>query len=74
MLIMEAKDIYKTIQDIFQTVEQSHFPDVSQFLTSFADLGESKKPGFIYFGDEKMCFKERLPEYQEILINEFLAD
>jgi len=39
MLIMEAKNRYKTIQGIFQTVEQPYFPDISQLLTPFEDLG-----------------------------------
>ncbi len=44
------------------------------YQISFVDVGQSKKTDFIYFGDEKISFKERLPEYQEILIYEFLAD
>ncbi len=71
---MEIKDIYKTIQDIFLPIEQPHFPDISRLLISFEDLGQTKKNRLIYFGDEKISFKERLPEYQEILINESLAD
>ncbi len=70
---METKEIYKTIQNIFQPTEQPHFPDISRLLTPFANIGEIEKPLFLYEGTEEIPFSERHPEYQKIFINEFLT-
>ncbi len=37
----------------------------------FSSIDESTKTEYIYIGNEKIPFKERLPEYQTILIQEF---
>jgi hypothetical protein len=71
---METKDIHKTIQSIFQPFEQPQFPDLSTLLTPFKNLNENGKPQFLYGGTEVIPFKERLPEFQEIFIHEFLTE
>ena len=71
---METEEIYKTIQGIFQPTETHQFPDISRLLTPFTEISEIEKPRFLYDGTEEIPFNERLPEYQEILINEFLTD
>jgi hypothetical protein len=69
---MESKELYNTIQSIFQPTEQPHFPDISRLLTPFGNVGDNEKPRFIYDGTEQIPFKERLTAYQEIFIHEFL--
>ena len=70
---METKDMHKTIQSIFQPSEQPQFPDVSKLLTHFRNLSENERPQFLYDGSEEIPFNERLPEFQEIFIHEFLT-
>jgi hypothetical protein len=71
---MESEEICKIMHAIFQPTEQPRFPEMSQILTPFSELSENKETRYIYVGSEKIPFKERLPEYQEILIHEFLMN
>ncbi len=41
-------------------------------IIPFSELGESKKPSYIYKGDEDICFKKRYPVYRKLLLDEFV--
>ena len=41
------------------------------FVINFSDFSPSEKLGYIYFGDEKISFRERDLLYQSIIRNEF---
>jgi len=52
---------------------EENFPDISQFIISFDVVFKIFNPPDIYDGDEVIPFKEKDPEFREILIHEFLS-
>jgi len=68
---MTTEDIYKIIQEIFKTMESPIIPDISNAFIPFSNIPNKTNCKYIYDGFEKIPFKERLQEYQEIFICEF---
>ncbi len=68
---MASDNIYKIVQEIFQLSEQDPTSDISTVSVPFSNVGNTIVHTYIYFGNEKIPFNRRHPEYQEILINEF---
>jgi hypothetical protein len=48
-----------------------HYFSLSNCVIPFSSLSKNKKTSWIYFGNEKISFKERHPEFRMILRNEF---
>jgi hypothetical protein len=42
-----------------------------KIIIPFSKFGNSKNSSYIYDGTEKIKFREKLPLYQDILLNEF---
>ena len=53
---------------IFDGIDEYNY--LSKVLIPFSQFFIQKKPD-IYSGNEKICFKERDPEYKKILLKEF---
>ena len=68
---MASDNIYKIVQEIFQFSEQDPTSDISTVSVPFSNVGNTIVQTYIYFGNEKIPFNRRHPEYQAILINEF---
>ena len=69
---MAADNIYKIVQEIFESSELPIRTDVSRAFVPFSKVSTNKESKYIYIGSEKMPFKERDPNYQKIFIYEFL--
>ena len=70
---MAADNIYKIVQEIFESSElPERRTDVSRAFVPFSLVSTNKESKYIYIGSEKMPFKERDPNYQKIFIYEFL--
>ena len=48
-----------------------HYFSLSSCVIPFSSLSKNKQSSCIYFGNEKIPFKERHPEFRMILRNEF---
>lgn len=59
-------------REIINQFEKDFYPDISEAVISFTNIGIKDESKFIYDGHEKIPFNERHSTYQEILINEFL--
>ena len=70
---MASDNIYKRVQEVFQFSEQDPISDLSTISVPFSNVGSTIVCNYIYFGNEKIPFTKRLPEYQEILTNEFVC-
>ncbi len=68
---MASDNIYKIVQEIFRFSEQDPTSDLSTVSVPFSNVGNTIVCTYIYFGNEKIPFARRHPEYQEILMNEF---
>ncbi len=68
---MTSEDIYKIVQEIFKTMESPIITDISDAFIPFSNIPNDTNCRYIYDGYEKIPFKERHQEYQEILIYEF---
>ena len=65
---VEKKEQTFPIYDTY--IENSiNFDDI---IIPFSDLGESKRPSYIYEGDENISFKKRHPVYRKLLVDEFI--
>ena len=71
---MAVENIYKIVQEIFETSELPTKHDISKAFIPFSSISTKMKTMYIYKGYEKIPFKERLPEYQLIICNEFLVN
>ena len=69
---MSSKPIKRKHEEVrkFEVTVEDHF-DLRRAVISFSRLPEYSAPEYIYTGQEKIPFKERHPEYQSILRNEF---
>jgi hypothetical protein len=68
---MASDNIYKIVQEIFRFSEQDPTSDISTVSVSFSNVGNTIVHNYIYFGNEKIPFNNRHPEYQKIFMNEF---
>ncbi|MFX1277592.1 MAG: hypothetical protein ACFE9Z_09565 [Promethearchaeota archaeon] len=71
---METEDFYKQIPVIIYPTGEPPITDLTKFSIPFSSFSEVEKTEYIYFGSEKMSFKDRHPEYRRILIYEFLTE
>ncbi|MHA2181840.1 MAG: hypothetical protein ACXAAH_10485 [Promethearchaeota archaeon] len=69
MAIEEKITIFLEVIDQF---EEEFYPDISEAVISFSNIGEKDESKYIYHGHEKMHFNERHLKYQKIFIHEFL--
>ena len=69
---MAVDNIYKIVQDIFETSELPTKPEISKAFIPFSRISTNMETVYIYKGLEKITFKERHPEYQLIFCNEFM--
>ena len=69
---MIAKDFFKIYQEFFEPTDQQTILDYSRAFIPFSSINEPSSSKYIYFGNEKIPFKERHPEYQKLFIYEFL--
>ena len=70
---METEDFYNQIPVIIYPTGESPIPDLTRFTIPFSAFGEFKKTEYIYFGHEKILFRDRHPEYRQIFMDEFLT-
>ncbi|MHA1884448.1 MAG: hypothetical protein ACW96S_05310 [Promethearchaeota archaeon] len=56
-----------------EEISDEKFPDISKFIIPFNVVFNIFNPPDIYDGDEVIPFKEKDPEFQEILIHEFIS-
>ena len=69
---MAVDNIYKIVQEIFETSELPNKPEISKAFIPFSRISTNMETVYIYKGFEKIPFKERHPEYQHIFCNEFM--
>ena len=69
---MAVDNIYKIVQEIFETSELPNKPEISKAFIPFSRISTNMETVYIYKGFEKIPFKERHPEYQLIFCNEFM--
>ena len=69
MAIEEKITIFLELIDQF---ENQFYPDLSEAVVSFSDVGEKNEEKYIYHGHERIPFNERHPTYQKLFIREFL--
>jgi len=69
---MSSKSVKREHEEVikFEVMVEDHF-DLRRAVISFSKLSEHSTPEYIYTGQEKIPFKNRHPEYQSILRNEF---
>ncbi len=65
--------IEKIFLERFEPTDQQIILDCSKAYMPFSNISESTKSEYIYIGNEKIPFNERHPEYQDLLIHEFLT-
>lgn len=70
---METEDFYKRIPVIIYPTGEPPILDLTRLSIPFSAFSEVKKTEYIYFGHERMLFKDRHPEFRQILIHEFLT-
>jgi len=70
---MALGDSFKITQEIIDNFEDTYYVDLTDAITPFSKLNNNENVLYIYFGFEKIPFKLRDPEYQEILIAEFVS-
>ena len=58
--------------EIIEQFEDDFYPDISEAVVSFSDLGNKVECEYIYHGHERIPFNERHSTYQKIFIREFL--
>ena len=69
---MSSKSVKRKHEDVrkCEVAVEDHF-DLKRAVISFSKLSEYSTPEYIYTGQERIPFKNRHPEYQSILRNEF---
>jgi len=71
---MSSGKIEKFYNDVLKSRYNNsvdHYFSLSNCVVSFSSLSKNKLTSWIYFGNEKIPFKERHPEFRMILRNEF---
>ncbi|NVM34412.1 MAG: hypothetical protein HWN81_02375 [Candidatus Lokiarchaeota archaeon] len=66
---MSSKTLDKKFEDNIEESIAKQPVNLKEFVIPFSEFIRSEK--YIYFGSEKIPFKERHPVYQVILRNEF---
>ena len=69
---METEEIYTIYHGSYEPSEKPPFLNISQILVPFSDINEAKRTKYIYLGYERITFNQRHPEYQRILVQEFI--
>lgn len=70
---MSSKTIKKKIPDITKDQLSKKRPiNLKEITISYSKFFDHVNPSYIYSGSEKIPFCERHPEYQNILLNEFV--
>lgn len=71
---MSSGKIEKFYNDVLKSRYNNsvdHYFSLSNCVVSFSSLSKNKQTSWIYFGNEKIPFKERHPVFRMILRNEF---
>ena len=66
---MSSKTLDKKFEDTVEEDTVKEPVNLKEFVIPFTEFGKSVE--YVYFGPEKIPFKERHPVYQIILRNEF---
>jgi hypothetical protein len=66
---MSSKTLEKKSEDLIEVESISEPVSLRKFIIPFSHF--SKSESYIYFGFERIPFRERHPIYQKILKNEF---
>ena len=66
---MSSKTLEKKSEDVIETEIISEPVSLKKFIIPFSEFGKSER--YIYFGSERIPFREKHPMYQTILKNEF---
>jgi hypothetical protein len=70
---MSSKSRKDTIQDVTKQQLSKNRPfNIKEITIPFSSLLDHVNPSDIYNGEEKIPFKKQHPEYQKILLNEFV--
>ena len=69
---METEKIYQIYHGSYDPSNKPPFLNISQIFIPFSELDEVEQTKYIYFGNERITFKDRHPEYQKIFIQEFI--
>ncbi len=69
---MAIEGKYKFFQEVIDQYENEFYPDISEAVIAFSNLGSKNECKLIYYGHEKIPFNERNPTYRKIFIHEFL--
>jgi hypothetical protein len=67
---MMTEEVLKIYQKSIERLDDILVPDISGALMPFEETNQFEE--YIYNGDEKIPFKERLSDYQQIFKDEFL--
>jgi len=69
---MMTEEVIKIYQQSIERLDEMLIPDISGALMPFEESNQFEETQYIYDGNEKIPFKERDPEYQQIFNEEFL--
>jgi hypothetical protein len=69
MAVEEKIVIFLEIIDQF---EKDFYPDISEAVVPFSNIGEKNESKYIYDGHEKIPFNERDSTYKKIFYHEFV--
>ncbi|MFX1419934.1 MAG: hypothetical protein ACFE9N_13530 [Promethearchaeota archaeon] len=64
----------RMLQEEYEPTNQRIILGYAKAFVSFSNIDESNNNQYIYMGNEKIPFKQRHPEYQNIFIYEFIAE
>ncbi|MHA1988486.1 MAG: hypothetical protein ACW98D_17790 [Promethearchaeota archaeon] len=70
---MAIEEEYSIFLEIIEQFENQYYPDISEAVVPFSDLGYKDESEYIYHGHERIPFNERHPTYRKIFIREFLT-
>ncbi|MFX0030290.1 MAG: hypothetical protein ACFE8B_13850 [Candidatus Hermodarchaeota archaeon] len=69
--MMLTEDVIKIYQQSLERLDEILIPNISGAVMPFSDSDKIEE-AYIYTGEEKIPFNERIPEYQQIFRDEFL--
>ena len=71
MAINKLEQFYMDVQKRRKEVSPELYSSCSSYVIPFSKMFERKESQYIYFGNEKIPFKEMNPEFKTVLRREF---
>jgi hypothetical protein len=71
---MTMEDKITFFLEIIDQFEDDFYPDISDAVIPFSNVGIKEEEQYIYDGHEKIPFNKRHPKYRKIFIKEFLQN